>query len=49
MCLIYFIVIVFMVLMIFFFKGLCNVVGHHMPNVEHKNCARLVYANWKKN
>ena len=33
----------------FFGKGLCNVVAHHMPNVEHINCARHVFSNWKKN
>ena len=44
------IVIVFMVLIGFFFwKGLCNAIAHHMPNVERKNCAWHAYANWKKN
>ena len=47
--LIYFIVIAFYGINGFFFKGLCNVVAHHMPNAEHRNCARHVYANWKKN
>ncbi|XP_031396836.1 uncharacterized protein LOC116207857 [Punica granatum] len=30
-------------------KGLQNAVRAYMPNVEHRFCARHLYANWKKN
>ncbi|WOL00776.1 hypothetical protein Cni_G09489 [Canna indica] len=29
-------------------KGLQNAVRAFMPNAEHRNCARHLYANWKK-
>ncbi|WOL01290.1 hypothetical protein Cni_G10006 [Canna indica] len=29
-------------------EGLQNAVRAFMPNVEHRNCARHLYANWKK-
>ena len=29
-------------------KGLQNAVARLLPHVEHRNCARHVYANWKK-
>ncbi|XP_078430503.1 uncharacterized protein LOC144702363 [Wolffia australiana] len=29
-------------------KGLENSVAGLLPNAEHRNCARHIYANWKK-
>ncbi|BAH92786.1 Os04g0578900 [Oryza sativa Japonica Group] len=29
-------------------KGILNAVHHWAPLVEHRNCARHIYANWKK-
>ncbi|EEE63217.1 hypothetical protein OsJ_18027 [Oryza sativa Japonica Group] len=29
-------------------KGIVNAVQHWAPSAEHRNCARHIYANWKK-
>jgi hypothetical protein len=29
-------------------KGLINAISKVVPNAEHRNCARHIYANWKK-